>query len=735
MNQIDGLLILVALPLCLLLNGYWAAALLAHCNALERLAAALLFGLGLLIAAVAAVNFFGPLAGIWAYLCLAPIVLTLALPRSASGLIRDLVDLWRSRSRWVVLGLAGYFVLLLWPVLIAPLSLFYDGTSNHDSFFWIAAAEHLKRNSYMDFPVASATQPLFNPSKAITGWSPDWGRMGAEGLLALASSVIGVSPLKLYLYATASLYLAWLSGAYLALKTFVTEKPGILTCTVLVALQPLFAFFYGNSNLPNLLGALTGGACVIAVERALRARATGERDSDGYLILVALSFHGLLCCYPEMVPFVLLPAGLLWLRRWVVCGFKAGWWPCVLVAGAILLGAALNVATTVRAVHGFLTSFTAARANESWANLFNPLALAEYFPGLVTLSIPGAKELGWWFGWPLSVVILSAMFLMLRRGRDWFGILAVFSGSLALITYTVATDFAYGWQKTVQFSGVFFAMAFPAAATEVLQGTLAGATRLNRRLGLVSLWGLLAFLGFATLSNFREIYKWSDRKVISADWFALRDLARGPLLKAPVLVETATFRMAFFHGMWSAYFLNDANLYFGARGEEAGGYLRGDIVREGVQPIPTPRAILVGRPWADTLDANSPRFLTGREYVLLQKSNRVGRFEGIYPQNGTPDNASGHILLEITPHTNALLSFTLKPRLRTGAATGDWSVRRDAPGVEPYTATVGSAAPWSFRIPLVAGQLNRVEVTFGGTIGADDKLPFAFNSLRMEDAP
>lgn len=734
MNQIEGLLILIALPLSLLLSGYWLASLLATSNPLERLAFALPCGLAVLLAGVGAVNFFHPLSGVWAYACVSPALLTLLLPRSRAGLIDDLRQTAKASSRLVLLAAGLFFVLLLWPVLLTPTSIFYDGTSNHDSFFWIAGAEHLKRHTYMELPVISATQPLTNQASALIGWKPAWGRVGAEGLLALASSVIGVSPLKLYLYATASLAIVWFSAVYLALRTFVTEQPARLTGAALVCLQPIFVFFYGNANLPNLLGTLTGAATIIAVARATRCGAAQRGEFTAWATLAALSLHGLLCSYPEMVPFVLLPCGLLWLRPWFTQGPRLFWRTGLLVAVVLLAGAALNPATTIRAVHGFLASFAIARADTNWANLFNPLDLAEYIPALISLSVSGAKELGLWIGGPLSVLIVLVFVLIIRRSRDRFGLCAGLAGSLVLLIYTLLTGFAYGWQKTVQFSGIFFALAFPVAAIDVLWGLRSGSVP-SRRLAPVALGALMVFLAYATVMNCRDIYKWSDRKVISADWFALRDQSRTTLRQAPVLVEAATFRMAFFHGMWAAYFLPESNIYFGARGEESGGYLRSGIINEQDHEIPNPVAILVGHDWADAFDANSPRILTGREYTLLQKSNRVLKLSGFYPLNGVPDHASGAVSLTMLPHSPGNLLLELSPRAKAGWPAGEWKLSRHAEGAEDFTATVSGPSPWRIKIPLVATRRNQIDINLVGQVGPANNLSFTVRGLRIEASP
>ncbi|MES1168646.1 MAG: hypothetical protein ABUL61_05705, partial [Oleiharenicola lentus] len=309
-----------------------------------------------------------------------------------------------------------------------------------------------------------------------------------------------------YLYATASLAVVWFATVYLALRTFVTEKPALVTGAALVCLQPVFVFFHGNANLPNLLGALTGAAAIIALERALRAGTGARVEFTAWATLAALSLHGLLCSYPEMVPFVLLPCGLLWLRPWFTRGPRLFWRTGLLTAIVLLAGLALNPATTIRAVYGFRASFSIARADVNWANLFNPLERAEFLPGLISLSVSGAKELGWWFGWPLSALIIAVFILIVRRSRDRFGLCVGLAGSLVLAGYTLVTGFAYGWQKTVQFSGIFFSLAFPAAAFDVLWGQLRTGAVWPRRLATAALGALAIFLAYATVMNCRDIY-------------------------------------------------------------------------------------------------------------------------------------------------------------------------------------------------------------------------------------
>lgn len=730
MNQLEGLLILLGLPAALLLSGYWLAALLADSEPAERLAFALAAGLGILLAAVAAVNFFRPLTGLWAYVCLAPVALTLLLPRSREVLGRDLVIAAKGAPRLVLVAATAFALLLLWPVIVDPSALFYDGTSNHDSFFWISGAEHLKRHTYMEMPVISRTQPLTNSSSAFIGWNPPWGRMGSEGLLALASSVVGLSPFKLYLYGTASLAIVWCALAGLIVRTFVHATPVRFTAAVVMCLQPIFIFFYGNANLPNLLGALTGTAAIIATERALRAGLERPAAFTAWATLAALSLHGLLCSYPEMLPFILLPCGLLWLRPWFTG--SASWRTRLLVAAVLLAGLLLNPATAIRGANGFRASFFSARADDHWANLFSNLEPAEYIPGLVSLSISGAKELGTWLGWPLSVLIVITSGFALTRSRDRYGLAAGLTGGAVLLAYTVAAQFSYGWQKTVQFSGLFIAALLTAGIDLLWRHR--PATAMRRRLVNATLAAVVVFLAYATVMNCRDIYKWSNRKVISSDWFALRDKSRSSLRGLPVLVDSATFRMSFFHGMWSTYFLPESHLYFGSRGVESGGYLRDYVVVESPPDTPTPSAVLVGRPWADAIDANSPRLVNGREYALLEKSNRVPLLSGVYPLKGVPDTASGAFALQIVPHSPSDLVIELAPLAKAGWPSAEWRLHRTGPGAPEFNATVNGASPWLLRIPLAANQPNDISVTLAGQADPN-AVSFVVRRLRVETRP
>ncbi len=738
MTQLEGMALLAGLCGGMVLSGYWLAAMLLEATPSERLAVSLLAGLGTVLLLVSIVNFFVPLSLPWAGLCLVPLAVTLAWSRSRRALAADLLAFGRDHETILVGGLvAVFFALLLWPILTDPHRVFYDGSPNHDSFFWIASAEYLKRHTYMDPGTISATQPLFNATGAIVGWKPAWGRMGAEGLLALTSTLSGTSSIKIYLYGTAALFLPWVAAIYLVAKTFFSNKLSPPALVALALLQPVFIFYHANANLPNLIGTLTGAGAVLATEHVLRTSPKPAGPFWGWWTLLLLSLHGLYCAYPEMIPFTGLSCALLWLRAWFRRPTPGTRKSALLALVAVLFSALVNPATTIRAINGFIAVLGIAQSNQNHINIFAHLSLSEYLPALSTLSIPVASRLGDWLGVPLSLVLLAGVGLSFWLAKDRFGALAIFAGSIALMIYTLLTGFNYGWQKIVQFSGVFVATLVPVMALHALSDLHLGST-LRRWLARSCVLMIVVFMFYTTAKCCLDVHKWSDRKIVSWDWFTLRDLSRGVLRGGPVVVDASSFRLAFFHGMWATYFLPDSHVYFAARGEQNGGYIRDSVAREDSLRDAGSQAVLVARPWADAFDPNSPRIFLGREFALLRHANRVTDMRGVYPLNGVPEFASPRIHFSIRPNTAGRLLLELRPRPdRTFPSfpEASWLVVHHLGAAERCRATVSGPPPWRIELPLVARQAQTVSMDFSSPAESAGEFPFVLSQLRLVAEP
>lgn len=587
-----------------------------------RLAAAMLAGLASLLWTVSVVNLWLPLAGVWGWCCLAPMALTLGPRETRAALGRDMIAVGGSRRGMALTAAAaGFGAFLLWPLLTRPDVVYYDGTSGHDAFFWIVGAEHLKRQNYLQAPVVDAVYPLYYSAGAITGWRPPWGRMGAEGLLALASNVAGASPLKIYLAATAALFPVWVAAVFLLARTFLVDRLPPAAAVALGAFQPLFVFFHANANLPNLLGVLLGACAAVATARASEP---GARQAP-WLALLALSLHGVLCAYPELLPVAGLPCALLWLRGWHAAGWRAGVGSATAVAGATFAAILLNPASTIRGWNGFKCSLDSANHPERWPGIFDGVSPFAQVPALATLSERLGHNLGAIGGTLVTIGFGGAMVYVLIRARDRFGALALFAGVVVMLVFAAVTGFGYGWQKSVQFSAIFISALSCAAVTYAFdgRGDAARWVRVPRLAGAVA---MLALLATATLANGRDVQRWSARKVITAEWFDLRSYARRSLRNMPVLVDSATFPTPFFYGMWATYFMMDSRVYFAASDPGSAGYLRGALLEAPPNYLPPPRAVLVAGHAAET--AKSEPLWSARSVGLLEGRLRPRGLDG-----------------------------------------------------------------------------------------------------------
>ena len=331
--------------------------------------------------------------------------------------------------------------------------------------------------------------------------------------------------------------------------------------------------------------------------------------------------------------------------------------------------------------------------------------------------------------------MVACLGLAFWRARDRFGALAIFAGSAAMLAYTIATDFTYGWQKTIQFSGVFVATAIPVA---VLDALTPGRQLPDRRrwLAWAGTAAIAVFMGLATIHCCLDILKWSKRKVISADWFDVREASRGALRGKPVTVDASSFSMGFFYGMWAPYFLPESQLSFALRGVQNGGYLRGTVRQEDSAQMADAHAVLMGRAWADAFDLTSPRLLQGREYALLERVNRVTDLQGVYPVYGLPNAASAHFSLTLQPNATSRLTLELAPREiepLPAFADGSWLVVCRVSETETHRVTVSGPPPWRIEVPLAAGQSQTINFTF--SVASEDPALFPFGLAQLRLTP
>ncbi len=687
--------IFVLLPLC----GYPVTARLRESGPAERLAIATLVGLGGLLWSLSVINLCLPLSPRWAWLCLWPIGWLAFEPMARRQLRSDLESLARSRPAAVTL-IAGLLLigLILWPELTGPHLLFHDGTSNHDAFFWISGAKYLQGHTYLDAPLVDLAHPWTNVVGAICGWHPDWGRAGAESYLAAIASLAHCDPVQIYAAASAALLIAWAAAVFMVCRTFYSPTFTLAAALALGALQPLFAFFVMNGNLPNLLGCILGGATVVATERALRR----PNHRALWLGFGALMAHGTFFTYPEIAPFCALPAAVLIARAIFTHRFPTG--AAVPLIAAILGSALLNPATAFRAWHGFAHSLYATQQTAQWADIFAKFSPTQYVPAVATLSLEGVSYFGSVAGGLVTLLLLGITVRTFLRADDKVGAAATFAGGAALALYTALTGFTYGWQKTAQFTAIFVAALLPIAALAPSKLTV-GKSAARTAFTVVTIGIFVAALFFQAIGN----VKLSRRKSIDDQWLGLRSFDHNHLAGATVLVESGTFPFSFFHGMWAAYFLPESRLVYPGDHRQNGGYLGSAIQLDNDASRRDTAAVLVSKAWADTFDADSERLYEGAQFALVRKSNRVLRLDGLTASHdGPPDQARPTIALEIEPHSPGEFQLTLDGPDSTAKAR--WEISTRSGTAETFTATVEGAPPWRLVAPLSGGQINRIEI-------------------------
>lgn len=607
---LPGLLLLVVAPAVFWANGAALAARLDCSSPGERIATALLAGLAAMLATLSWVNLVGPVAGFAALTVVAPAAL-LAPARVRQQAAGDLRAVFSRRRSWLVVAGGGLFLgALLLPLLAQPGVIYYDGTANHDGFFWVTGAEYLRHHSYLKPAQIDATHPYLNAVRALTGWTPGFGRIGAEGLIALGAAFTGRTPVEVYLVVSASLFGVWLAAVYLTARRFIApalSTPALLT---LALVQPLFAFFHHNANLPNLLGMLCGASACLALVRGGEQARTQARRPRMAVLWAALSGHGVLVSYPELAPFVALPGLLLLAREWHAATDNHARRAVLRFGGAAALGAlVLNPVTTLRAGSGFATALLVAQENAQRANIFASVPPAGWWPAWLSASPKTGVELGAIGGAIVTLLLMASAALVFARARDRAGLAFMLAGSGVLALYTGFTGFHYGWQKTLQFASVGVAAMLPLGVVAVLPRVV------RRRTPGVALAAItVLFFAYASTIATLEAWKWSGRKKLEHDWLALRDVR----LASDTHIEPATFAQPFFYGMWSTYFLCHTPVRFADASGANVGYLLDTTATATAATRPgRAEARLVSRAWAE---ANAPAIaprVRGTSYALL----------------------------------------------------------------------------------------------------------------------
>ncbi len=729
MNFLEGLLLALLIFPATCLAGYSVAGLLVTPTAGVRLCIAALAGLGIWLWLVACVNVFSPINFWVAWSIIGTGWLgALLLPFARRALLSDIRMLRSSGGNWCILAPLPLLAGMLLPALVHPDLVFYDGTSNHDSFFWITGAEWLQQHPYLISPHPGVDPAVYNVSGAITGTTPAWGRMGTEGLLALLASAMKVLPIDVYVYTQAGALSLWLASMVVFVRLVLVQRISFWMFIIGASFQPVFVFFITNNSTPNLWGALVAPVMLVAFVRLTETGLT-RRELMGWGGVAALMLHGLLCTYPEMAPFALFAAGSAAgakIFRSDRQGRRLALSAAVILAGAT--GLLIQPLSTWRAYGGFWNSFHIARTTTIWGNFFDTLDFSAYVPALVTLNAPACKFLGPGLGWLVSVLLVLMLCQVVRLAHDRATAIAGLSGFFILIGYTLATDFSYGWQKAVQFCGVIVAGYFSFGSFLILNPKKDWRTSILRHAAVTIIAGLMAY---TTVWGCARGYYWAGLKGLDRSFVALRDLSRGELRNQPVEVVGASFERPFFYTMWAVYALPQSSVAFDQRGGQRGGYLQ-DYLPQMDTSSPEaikPGAYLVSRAWADTFDADSVRLSSGVQHALLVQTNKVVAQTGISPLSGVPESARAQFSLTLLPYADGVFAMDIEVSPPDRVASPELNVSYGNPDQTDSWQTIRVEYPWHMRVPVRGGAKCQIKVA--ATFSSQAEYPLRLNRLRL----
>lgn len=229
---------------------------------------------------------------------------------AASRLKKDCARIGISALIIVLISLVGVVVALNLPILLDH-ALIFEGTGNHDSFYYTVVAHYMQHHSFYA-PVAYTPEHPYNEIIRWTfGGAAPIGRVGAEGYLAWLSSLFNRNPAFLYnaastcgMIVAGSCCLLLLSPARLREirhgNTRVWLIPAALSTPVLY--ESVF-----NSNFSTAYGVAFFSAYLSA---------SWMRSRTPRLVLAVLLMTAMLASYPELVPMAWACLGIGLLFRW-----------------------------------------------------------------------------------------------------------------------------------------------------------------------------------------------------------------------------------------------------------------------------------------------------------------------------------------------------------------------------------------------------------------------------------
>ncbi len=517
-------------------------------------------------------------------------VITVALlwyySSTASRLKKDCTRIGISALIIALVTLLGVIVALNLPILLYH-ALIFEGTGNHDSFYYTVVAHYMQHHSFYAPIIYTPEHPYNEITRWTFGSAAPIGRVGAEGYLAWLSSLFNRNPAFLYnATSTCGMIVAGLCCLLLLSPARQREiRHGIARVWLIPAalLTPVLYESVFNSNYSTVYGVAFFAAYLSA---------SWMRSRTPRLVLAVLLMTAMLASYPELVPMAWACLGIGLLFRWrpgrkfIAQTVRDGLRALRDMACSIVLFPWIAIPAWYVVFNAYIVMH-ASGPGTGLPDANVGLAPARYM--LATLM--ANRHIGEATPELLAAIILVLLaFLVvigvLRGGRNaplLGGICAAFVVIVGIIYFQ---SYDYGKLKIVE----YFA---PLGTAIIISGTIGklGTGSLGRiKAGLIgaSSGAIIMVFAFTIRIMVNESLFWGGLKRITP---ATMKLARAiQALPIGSLVSFGSTPWPYYYSMWIPY-LSDATFVY-STGFASGGYFSSYVKQHPVAPITDARYLV-----------------------------------------------------------------------------------------------------------------------------------------------
>lgn len=610
--------------------GYPIVGTLRSRPGLSRIIIATLTGLAILIVTLRSLQYLFPIHAVtWWVLaaCAIPVVFLWLRTSSYVRLLRDIRAIGAVNIFTIMALCVGLVIFLNLPTILFNARSF-EGTPNHDSFYYVVVAKFMVGHSFYEKIPLSPGHPVFAFMPSVFGWGTPLGRVGAEGYLAWLSVLFNKDPVLLYnSLSTAGAILLGLTSVLLFDTQLMraTERNKCTSLLVILGfLSPSIFTCVFNSNYATIYG-------VIFFAAYMATSLVGYYRS--HRIFPIIFCAALIAVYPELVPIAWACLAVAMTLRWVSkrLPFNEVLRLSVHTLINAITGVILFPWTTLSAwfvaKHSLMVA-SGPTATYSYPHL--PPGVVDRIAAFVTTSNSFATELPHEVSLALFValafVFFRSLFSGMRRGSIVTAGIMIYAVMGAVL---LGHHYSYGSLKATEYFSPFIIPAFA-------NGQLIGVNRTARWFskGAMALPGVVIVITFAwAISTLvRTSITWGRQKRIDPSTLKLasfiRELPRGALLTFGPIPS------AYYYTMWLPYLSNRTFLF---TKQYDGGYLAPYVKNNPFAPIfeATYTVQSSSDDWAAAPFPSGKVYRFGR-FELVYDPGAVRAFtNGLYPSEGT----------------------------------------------------------------------------------------------------